>query len=116
MTAERQRQPDQRLQRGLDELRGIILRRYPEATFEVSRGPDDPEAIHLTATVDVEDTEDVVDLVIDRMMELQIEENLPIFVIPTRPMERALEELRRPHLGSPYPPRTASPNPHTEDR
>jgi hypothetical protein len=103
MTAERLSQTDSRLHRGLDELRGIIQQRYPDATFEVSRGSDDPEAIHLTATVDVEDTEEVVDLVIDRMMELQIEEGLPIFVIPVRPHSRALEQLRRPLPSSPTP-------------
>lgn len=94
MSAERSSHPDPRLEAALAELSGLIRRRYPEASFEISRGEDDPAAVHLTTTVDVEDTDEVVDLVIDRMMELQIEEGLPIFVIPTRPVERALQELR----------------------
>lgn len=96
MSAERVEPADPRLQGALDELQGMILQRYPEATFEVTRSLDDPQAVHLNATVDVEDTDEVVDLVIDRMMGLQIEEGLPIYVIPVRPVERALEALRRP--------------------
>jgi len=96
MSVARSYDPDPRLAPALDELRAMIKVRYPQATFELSRGTDDPAAVHLIAVVDVVDTDEVVDLVIDRMMELQIEEGLPIFVIPTRPVERALETLRQP--------------------
>lgn len=84
MTAERLPGRDLRLHSALEELRGLILRHYPEARFEISRGIDDPEAVHLIAAVDVDDLDEVVDLVIERMMEIQIEDGLPIFVIPTR--------------------------------
>jgi hypothetical protein len=94
MMAEHLDSTDPRRQAVLDELRGRILQRYPDATFEVTRGIDDPDAVHLIVTVDVDDTEDVVDLVIDRMMEAQIEEGLPLFVIPVRPAERVMEALR----------------------
>lgn len=86
---------DPRVLRALDEFRRLIRQRYPDATFEVTRGIDDPEAIHLVATVDVDDLDEVADLVMDRMMELQIDEELPIFVIPERPISRTIEELRR---------------------
>jgi hypothetical protein len=72
----------------LDELRALVLRQYPDATFEVTSAPDDPSIVHLIATVDLDDTEDLVDLVIDRMIELQVDEGLPIFVIPQRTPER----------------------------
>jgi hypothetical protein len=62
--------------------------RYPDAQFEVTRGIDDPRAIHLTATADIKETDDLVDLVIDRLLELQVEERLPIHVIPIRAKER----------------------------
>ncbi len=77
-----------RVQQALDELEALVRERYPEAQFRVSRGQDDPAAIHLTAIVDVDDTEDVVNLVIEREMALQIDEGLPIFVIPIQPLER----------------------------
>jgi hypothetical protein len=92
------------------ELRGMIAERYPDATFSLSRAEDDPRIVHLNTVVDIEDTEEVVDLVIDRMLELQVEEHLPVYVIPTRPLERLLEERsagsqrrtrhRRAHLTS----------------
>jgi hypothetical protein len=77
-----------RMQRAVEELQGLIARRYPDAQFRVGPSQDDPAIVHLTATLDVDDTEEVVDLVIDRMMELQIEEGLPIYVIPLRTPER----------------------------
>ncbi len=95
MSADDSAQLDSRIRNALDELCGIILQHYPEATFHVSRAEDDPEIIHLTATADVEDTDEVVDVVIDRMLELHIDEGLPVYVIPVRPLERvrALREL-----------------------
>ncbi len=91
MTAEPVRADDPRIEHALNELRGVIAEKYPAAVFEVSHGVDDARAVHLTATIDVEDTDEVVDLVIDRMIEMQIEEELPIFVIPIRPVERSWE-------------------------
>jgi hypothetical protein len=72
----------------LDELQALIQRHYPGATFRVTRGRDDPQAIHLVTTVDVDDLDAVLDVVVNRMMELQIDEGLPIFVIPMRPPHR----------------------------
>jgi hypothetical protein len=46
------------------------------------------------ATVDVPDTTKVVDAVLDRVLELQIQERLPIHVIPVRPRERVLAMLK----------------------
>ena len=66
------------------ELETLIRARYPDATFRVERGQDDPEAIQLVTTVDVEDTDEVLDAIADRVMELQIEHDLPVFVIPVR--------------------------------
>ena len=94
MTDEQERPVDTRTQAALTDLKGLIKQHYPDATFHVMRSQDDPEAIHLVTTVDVEDRSGVLDVVMDRMMDLQIEEELPIFVIPIRPRERTLE-IRR---------------------
>lgn len=94
MSARRSPAGDQRVQRALDELQALVFQRYPETSFRVSPAEDDPEIVHLTAMVDVDDTEEVVDLVIDRMMQIQIDEGLPIFVIPVRTPERVMQ-LRR---------------------
>jgi hypothetical protein len=48
----------------INELEKLVRTRYPDATFSVGRGQDDPEAIYVYATVDLVDTEPVVNLVI----------------------------------------------------
>jgi hypothetical protein len=83
-----------RLEEAIVELRELIARRYPDATFTVSEG-EDPDGIYLTATVDVEDMGEVVDVFLDRMVDLQVEEGLPIFVVAIRPLERNLAILAR---------------------
>jgi hypothetical protein len=61
MTAERIDSFDQRLQRAIGELKATVVARYPCATFEVSRGHDDPSSTHLIAIVDVDDPDEVGD-------------------------------------------------------
>lgn len=84
---------DERIRRALDELQALIRERYPTATFSVYRG-EDPEGIYLRAVVDVEDADEVVDVFRDRLLDMQIEEGLPIYVIPLEPVERVLEQMR----------------------
>ena len=89
MRTENDRLTDPRIQAAIAELRGTIQARYPAATFSVFRGlGDDVEGDYLETTVDLEDTDEVVDLVIDRLVDLQVEEGLPIRVLPVRPPER----------------------------
>ncbi len=73
----------------IHELQRLIRERYPTATFQVQRGADDAESVHLLATVDLEEPDVVMDLVLERMMQLQIDDELSVFVIPLRPIERA---------------------------
>jgi hypothetical protein len=84
---------DPRIVAAVQELQALIQHHYPSASFAVTEG-EDPEGIYLTATVDIDDTEEVVDLIIDRMLEMQIEEGLPVYVIPVRPIERVIAEQR----------------------
>src|SRR5215212_7969786 len=94
MTPERLIPVTPRLEEAIVELRELIAQHYPDATFTVSEG-EDPDGIYLTATVDVEDMGEVVDVFLDRMVDLQIEEGLPIFVVAIRPLERNLAILAR---------------------
>ena len=98
MSTERASTGDPRIADALIELEEIIRERYPEVSFDITHG-DDPEGIYLTAIVDVEDTEEVFDVVVDRLLGMQIEEGLPVYVVPVRPPERALDGLRS-HRGS----------------
>jgi len=68
-----------RLQGAVDELQHLIRRVDPLATFQVVPG-DDPTGTYVLATVDVEDTELVMDAYMDRLLTLQIDEGLPIHV------------------------------------
>ena len=73
----------------LMELQGLIRQHYPDTIFEIGHG-DDPTGIYMLATVDVEDTEAVMDIYIDRLMELQIDAGLAVYVVPVRPLARVL--------------------------
>ena len=83
----------------VDELQTLILMRYPGAQFALQPSPDDPDIVHLVATVDAENLDDVLDGVVDRMMEMQIDEALPIYVIPLRPVDRPTQRTGRLNRG-----------------
>ncbi|HTE84546.1 MAG TPA: hypothetical protein VK821_07420 [Dehalococcoidia bacterium] len=74
-----------RMRQAVSELKRLLAKQYPEATFRVGRSPEDAAIVHLITVVDVPDTTQVVDLVLDRVLQLQVEEKLPIHVIPMRP-------------------------------
>ena len=83
-----------RLEEALDELKRLIANHYPEALFSVGEG-EDPDGLYLTATVDIEDMGEVIDIFLDRMVDVQVEEGLPIFVVAVRPLARNLDILAR---------------------
>ncbi len=98
MKTEHEPRLSSRMQGAIEELKGLVRENYPGATFRVTRSPEDHRSIHLLATVDVEDRDEVMDVVVDRVMQLQIQEKLPIHVIPVRPRARVLAMLRAEHL------------------
>ncbi len=75
---------DPRIQNALTDLQAIIKKHFPKATFEVSEG-DDPCGVYLMATVDVDDLMTVIDVFAARLVDIQVEEELPVYVIPMRP-------------------------------
>ena len=83
---------DARLGAALAELRETIVRSFPSATFSIRTG-DDPEGVYLIPTVDVADTDPVFDLIANRLLELQVEEDIPVYVFPVRTPERIRAEL-----------------------
>jgi hypothetical protein len=66
----------------LEELAQRILERYPNATFWWAWSIDSPDGVWLTAYVDEDDEGRVSDLVIDRQVDLLIDEGLSISVHP----------------------------------
>jgi hypothetical protein len=81
------------MEEAINELKGTISERFPQASFVVEEGFD-PKGIYLVTTVDIADTDEVMDVVGDRLVELQVEEGLPIYVTSLRPIQRVLAELR----------------------
>jgi hypothetical protein len=92
-----------RMEEAVQELKGMITTRFPLAGFVVEEGAD-PKGIYLVTTVDIADTDEVIDLVGDRLVELQVDEGLPIYVTPLRPIARVVAQLReREAAGLPAP-------------
>jgi hypothetical protein len=94
MNTERDRPLNAPMQAALDELRGTIRQLHPDACFRIRRGPENAESIELVVTVDLDDPFDVLDAVIDRVVDLQVDHGLPVHVIPVHSPER-MEALRR---------------------
>ena len=90
------KQTDPRVAQALAELEQAIRERYPSAHFAVARGEEEPENIHLLTTVDLADPDEVVDLILDRLVELQVEQRIPIYAIPVRTPERILADEMEP--------------------
>lgn len=88
---------DPRMECAVSELAGRISDKYPGASFALQQGIDDPEQTWLVATVDIEDPDEVVDLVIDRLLVLQIDEQVPLHVLPVHTPERVAQTLRHQH-------------------
>jgi hypothetical protein len=81
------------MEKAVNELKGMISERFPQASFVIEEGFD-PKGVYLVTTVDIADTDEVMDVIGDRLVELQVDEGLPLYVTPLRPMRRVLAELR----------------------
>jgi len=68
-----------RMEEAVRELKTLITARFPPAAFVVEEGCD-PEGIYLVTTVDIADTDEVLAVVGDRLVELQVDEGLPVYV------------------------------------
>jgi len=84
---------DPRIVAAIEELKTLIAARYPEAAFTVFEG-EDPEGIYLKATVDIEDSSDALEPVLDKLHELEVEQELPIYVVTSQPLERIAAQLK----------------------
>jgi hypothetical protein len=89
-----------RMEEAVHELKGLITARFPQSAFVVEEGFN-PEGIYLVTTVDIADTDEVIAVVGDRLVELQVDEGLPVYVTPLRPVERVIAELREREAATP---------------
>jgi hypothetical protein len=101
MTSETMIPIDAKMQEAIAEMKHLILQHFPEATFDIGPG-EDPVGMYLTATVDREDLWDLIDLCSDRLVDLQVDEGIPLYVIPSRPLARTMEMLQRARERTPW--------------
>jgi hypothetical protein len=91
------------MEEAIHELKGLITKRFPQATFVVEEGFD-PKGIYLVTTVDIADTDEVIDLVGDRLLEMQVDEGLPLYMTPLQPIGRVIAQLREREAARPLAP------------
>jgi hypothetical protein len=100
MRPEMNRHFSPRMQEAVRELQDLISANFPDATFVVEEGFD-PEGVYVVTTVDIPDTDEVIAAVGDRLVALQVDEGLPVYVTPLRPVERVVAQLREREAVSP---------------
>lgn len=108
MSHERMDATESAHQQAVIELQHLIKAHYPSVVFEVGPGGDDADGTYITAIVDVDDPDEVMDLVIDRLLMFQVEERLSIQVVPIRTPER-VAEIRRQHASGRHLAASSSP-------
>ena len=90
-----------RMECAIDEMKGLIAARFPDATFVVYQGYESV-GIYLEAQVDIDDTDEVMEVFSDRLVDLQVDEGLPLYVVPTQPIERVIAQLEEQQQGRPF--------------
>ena len=76
----------------VEEMRERTAAGFSGTAFDVEAG-EDPTGTYLVATVDIEDTDGVMDLIGDRLLDIQIEERLPLYVVVLRTPARVMHAL-----------------------
>ncbi len=76
----------------IEEIQGIILDHFPGTTFDVYLG-EEPLGVYVEALVEVDDIDDVMDIYIDRLVDLKVERGLRLYVLPVSTSEH---DARRP--------------------
>jgi hypothetical protein len=87
----------ERMEAAISEIQQLISAKFPNTSYTTAH-QDDPAGIQLIATVDTEDTDAVVNCFIDRLLELQVDDGLPLYVIPIRPARRVATQSQSPHM------------------
>ena len=85
MPSRRGRRLPPRLEAAVEELVCLIREVHPDASFEIHRGHEDRRDVFLDVSAPGADPESVLDLVMDRLLELQVEQHLPLWVVPLDP-------------------------------
>jgi hypothetical protein len=90
------------MEEAVTELQMLILSHYPSTVFSVGEA-EDPEGLYVRAIVDIDDPDEVMEIFIDRMIDLQVEDGLPIYVVPVRTPERTIALRQRQQMARTVP-------------
>lgn len=74
------------------EIQDLVRSTYPDAAFEVFPSST-VGGVYMRIIVDIDDPDDVTALIIDRVADLQINHELPLYPVTVRPTRRAVAEL-----------------------
>lgn len=80
------------LSAAIAEMTDLIRESYPDAKFVVDV-QGNYENLYIIAVVDVDDPDEVIDCFINRVLTMQVNEGLPLHVIPVHALARC-EHLR----------------------
>lgn len=81
------------LQERINEIKQLVHEKFPDAEFRVGKGPE--PGTYLYATVDVADTDEVRNVVLERIVDIQVDEGLDLYFLPLRPPEKVLADFDR---------------------
>jgi hypothetical protein len=85
---------DPRMTEAVRSLQTLISSHYPTATFRTFHG-EDPDGVYLRTAVDLDDPDVVMDLAIDRLLKYQLDEGLPVYLLPVRTEARIAAEVAK---------------------
>lgn len=74
-----------RILAAVEELKRLVLKRYPGAEFDVFSSTN-VNGVYMRIFVDIDDPGDVNEAILDRVVEMQIDEGLPIYPVAVRPI------------------------------
>ncbi|HWV34825.1 MAG TPA: hypothetical protein VNZ55_04280 [Thermomicrobiales bacterium] len=83
-----------KMQASIEEIQSLIRTHDPSATFEILESPE-PEGVYMRAIVDADERWPVVDSFIDRLAEIQVDDELPLYVVVVRTPERMKAAFQR---------------------
>ncbi len=76
-----------RMQDAIAELKALVRGKYPDAVFEVFPSGN-VGGSYMRIIVDADDPDDATALIIDRVAEMQIDDELPLYPMTIRTAER----------------------------
>jgi hypothetical protein len=79
--------PYSKVKEAAEELKGLIRAKYPDAEFRLARDIHQLRSWILWAYVDVEDSDEVRRLIVDREVDMLAEEHIPIHVFVRAPIK-----------------------------